>query len=297
MVLGQCKVKGLVKVAISVAMLGLPGLVMPEATRTLDTSFVLASDVEMENPHDIKLSLDGELLYVSDVGFNRILVLDSESLAYVGEFGGDHQAGTHDIDFDSRGAAYVADTHNNRVTIYKMEGAHGQLIAEIGEGVRGPEGVLAHPNGRIYVAGAWSGNVVAYENGVAVAALTGLSSPHDLEITPDGHIWLADAGNDRMLLLSPELQILEELSGAPYDFNGVRYQDVLPDGTLIAADKNSHTVKFIAPDRELLLVLGTGRPGKGPGEFTTPEGVETRGDTLWISDSGNDRIVKYRMHR
>ena len=27
----------------------------------------------------------------------------------------------------------------------------------------GPEGVLAHPNGRIYVAGAWSGNVVAYE--------------------------------------------------------------------------------------------------------------------------------------
>jgi hypothetical protein len=29
--------------------------------------------------------------------------------------------------------------------------------------------------------------------------------------------------------------------------------------------------------------------------FTTPEGVETLGDILWISDSGNDRVVKYHM--
>jgi DNA-binding beta-propeller fold protein YncE len=258
-------------------------------------TFISASTVEMENPHDIKLSADGKLLFVSDVGFNRILVLDPETLSYVGEFGSDHQQGTHDIDFDSRGAGYVADTRNNRVTIYRMDGAIGKLIAEIGEGIRGPEGVLAHSNGQIYVAGAWSGNVVAYKNGVPVAELTGLSSPHDLEINPDGNIWLSDAGNNRMLLLSPELEILKEWSGKPYEFNGVRYQDVLPDGTVITADKNSHTVKFIGADGELLLVLGSGKPEKGPGVFTTPEGVETLGDTLWISDSGNDRIEKYKV--
>ena len=128
-----------------------------------------------------------------------------------------------------------------------------------------------------------------------VKQLSGLSSPHDLEQAPDGNIWLADAGNDRMLLLSPDLEIKHELKGAPYDFDGVRYQDVLPDGTLIAADKNNHTVKVIAPDGKLLAVIGTGRRGKGPGQFRTPEGVEVRGATLWISDSGNDRIVKYRM--
>jgi hypothetical protein len=33
----------------------------------------------------------------------------------------------------------------------------------------------------------------------------------------------------------------------------------------------------------------------GPGEFRTPEGVEVRGDAVWFSDSGNDRIVKYRL--
>ena len=124
----------------------------------------------------------------------------------------------------------------------------------------------------MYVAGAWSGDVVAYEDGNPVAELSGLSSPHDLEITHDNDIWLSDSGNNRMLLLSPDLQVKHELKGIPYNFNGVRYQDLLPNGILIAADKNNHVVKFIAPDGKLLFILGTDNPGKGPGKFTTPEG-------------------------
>ena len=257
--------------------------------------FLGASSVALENPHDLKLSPDGRHLFVSDVGNNRVAILDPETLDLLAEFGADHQSGTHDVDFDDRGRAYVADTHNNRVTIYEMDGTEATLVEELSERIRGPEGVLIHPNGRVYVAGAWSGNVVAFEDGVVVGELTGLRSPHDLELMADGTLWLADAGNDRMLLLSPDLEIQRELKGPPFDFNGVRYQDVLADGTLIAADKNNHQVKIIGPDGALLLVIGDGRPGQGPGRFTTPEGIETRGDTLWISDSGNDRIVKYRL--
>ena len=257
--------------------------------------FIAASDVPLANPHDLKLSPDGKYLFVADVDNNRVAILDPETLALVAEFGAGQQSGTHDVDFDETGRAYIADTRNNRVLIYEIDGTEATLAGELGERIRGPEGVLAHPNGRIYVAGAWSGNVVAYEDGKIVGELTGLRSPHDLELAPDGDIWLADAGNDRMLLLSPALEVKRELKGPPYDFNGVRYQDVLPDGTLIAADKNSHQVKIISADGSLLLVIGSGRPEKGPGLFTTPEGVETDGDTLWISDSGNDRVVKYRL--
>jgi DNA-binding beta-propeller fold protein YncE len=261
----------------------------------LQVAFIGAGAVELDNPHDLKLSPDGKYLFVSDVGNDRVAVLDPETLALVAEFGSDHQSGTHDIDFDAMGRAYVADTHNNRVAIYEMNGAEATLIGELRSRIRGPEGVLAHPNGSIYVAGAWSDNVVAYKAGEVVAELQDLSSPHDLELASNGDIWLADAGNDRMLLLSPELEIKRELSGAPYDFDGVRYQDVLPDGSLIAADKNNHQVKFIAPDGGLILVLGTDSPEMGPGKFKTPEGIEVQGDTLWISDSGNDRVVKYRI--
>lgn len=257
--------------------------------------FLDASSVALSNPHDLRLSPDGKLLMVSDLGNNRVTVLDPETLEYVGAFGEDHQSGTHDIDFDAAGRAYVADTHNNRVTIYEMDGTEAELVGELARDIRGPEGVLAHPNGNIYVAGAWSGNLVVYRDGEKVDEMTGLSSPHDVALAPDDNIWLADAGNDRMLLLTPDLDVLSEWRGSPYDFNGVRYQDVLPDGTVIAADKNSHSIKFISADGELLHVLGDGRPAKGPGKFITPEGVEVRDDILWLSDSGNDRVVKYRF--
>ena len=261
----------------------------------IELTFLRGSTTPLSNPHDLKLSPDGKYLFVSDVGKNRIAILDPESLALISEFGSDHQSGTHDIDFDTKGRAYVADTHNNRVTIYNMKGHEAELAGELSEGIRGPEGVLVHPNGLIYVAGAWSGNVVAYRDDKIVSELSGLSAPHDLELAADGDIWLADSGNHRMLLLSPELKVTRELKREEYDFNGVRYMDLLPDGTLIAADKNNHVVKFIGPDGKLLSVLGTGEPGKGPGRFVTPEGVEVKGNRLWLSDSGNNRVVLYSI--
>lgn len=272
-------------------------LATPALADAMRAEYLGASDTSLDNPHDLKLSPDGAHLYVSDVGNDRVVIMDPDSLAVIATFGDDHQDGTHDVDFDAEGRAYVADTHNNRVTIYEMDGVSAVLVGELSEDIRGPEGVLVHPNGRIYVAGAWSDNLVAYENGVVVAELSDLSSPHDVEMSPEGDIWLADAGNDRMLLLTPDLETKKELSGPQYDFDGVRYQDVLDDGTLIAADKNNHVVKIIDPDGNLELVIGTGRSGEGENIFRTPEGIEVRGDTLWIADSGNDRVVKYRISR
>ncbi len=270
-------------------------LISTQAAADPRAKFLGASTADMGNPHDIKLSPDGRHLFVSDVERNRVLILDAQTLAPVGSFGADRQRGTHDVDFDGSGRLLVADTHNNRVLIYRMNGIDAEFETQIKGGFRGPEGVLAHPNGRIYIAGAWSDNVVAIADGKRVGELTGLAAPHDLELAPNGDIWLADADNDRMLRLSPDLKIVAEWRGSAYGFDGVRYQDVLPDGTVIAADKHTHSVKVISETGKLLLTIGTGKPGKGPGVFTTPEGVETRGETLWISDSGNDRIVKYRL--
>ena len=263
----------------------------------LEVEFLGASTTDLDNPHDLKLSVDGKYLFVSDVGNNRVVLLNPETLEFVSSFGADHQSGTHDVDFDPNGTAYVADTHNNRIAVYAMRGTNAEFSGQITGPIRGPEGVLVHPNGLIYVAGAWSNNVVAFKNGDVVAELSGLRSPHDLELDPNADIWLADAGNNRMLLLSPTLKVKRELSGAPYHFNGVRYQDVLEDGTLIVADKNNHQVKMIKSDGTLLLTLGDGIRGLGPGRFSTPEGIEIQNGNLWISDSGNDRIVKYKLKR
>ena len=257
----------------------------------------MASRTPLSNPHDIKLSPDSRFLYVSDVGNDRIVVLDAGTLEAVDQFGADVLGGVHDIDFAADGRAYVADTHNGRIAIFDMRGSRGELSGSLDERLSGPEGVLVHPNGLVYAAGAWSNNVVAYREDKVVFELRGLSAPHDLELAADGSIWLADAGNDRILLLDESLQIIRELSGPAYGFNGVRYLDVWPDGTLVAADKYSHTVKFIDATGALVATLGSGQPGHGAGVFKTPEGVDSADSRVWLSDSGNDRVVVYRVTR
>lgn len=288
---GQEGIMKLLLITILIVFLSCPAI----SAQPLKAVFEKESTIRLSNPHDLKLSPDGRYLMVSDVGNNRIAILDPDSLALLGQFGADHQSGTHDIDFDDQGLAYVADTHNNRVTIYRMQDKQATLIGELSDSVRGPEGVLAHPNGRIYVAGAWSGNIVVFDQGKKIRELTGLSSPHDLELAANGDLWLADSGNDRILLLSEELDIKDELSREKYGFRGVRYLDTMEDGTLIAADKNTHSVKFIGADGTLKLQLGNGKASRGDYKLTTPEGAEVRGNQVWISDSGNDRIVRYLL--
>jgi len=266
------------------------------ASQPLKAIYEKESTVDLNNPHDLKLSPDGRYLMVSDVGNNRVAILDPDSLLFLGEFGRDHQSGTHDIDFDKSGLAYVADTHNNRVAIYRMQDKVAILINELKGSIRGPEGVLAHPNGKIYVAGAWSNNIVVFDQGEKTRELAGLLSPHDIELAPNGDLWLADAGNDRVLLLSSELAIKDELTREEYGFRGVRYLDTMADGTLIAADKNTHSVKFIGADGTLRLQIGTGNSSRGDYELSTPEGVEVRGNQVWISDSGNNRIILYLIN-
>jgi DNA-binding beta-propeller fold protein YncE len=213
----------------------------------------------------------------------------------IGSLGADHQSGPHDIDFDAGGRLLVADTHNHRIAIYELDGAQGKRIGELSGSMRKPEGVLAGPEGRVYATGAGSDNLVVYMKGSVVKEVGGLSSPHDVEFAPNGDLWIADAANDRMVRMTSDLATVTVLEGAPYDFRGPRYLDVAPDGTLVVADKYSHSVKIIAESGEILAVIGDGSAGKGPGKFRTPEGVELAGDLVWIADSGNDRIVMYRL--
>ncbi len=131
-------------------------------------TYILESETRLSNPHDIKLSPDGKYLYVSDVNNNQVVILDPETLEYISAFGSDHQHGTHDVDVDSLGRIYVADTHNHRIAIYELQDTIPRLVDELNQGIRAPEGVLVHDNGRVYATGAGSGNVVAYENGRSI---------------------------------------------------------------------------------------------------------------------------------
>lgn len=262
--------------------------------------FVLAGDEVLSNPHDIDLTPDGKYLLVSDLGNDRVAVLDAESLKLVDSIGDkdkDVLAAPHDVHVGPDGKLYVADTGNDRIVVYSLDGSKGTKSGEIKGKIYAPEGVFAAEDGRVYATGAGSGNIVIFENGKAVAEANGLSSPHDVTTDWKGSYWVADSGKDRMILMTADLKISKVLEGDAYKLKGPRYLDVTDDGFLIVADKNTHSFKIIGPDGVLAAVIGTGESGKGPDVFTTPEGVKQRGNDLWLSDSGNNRVVRYRIVR
>jgi DNA-binding beta-propeller fold protein YncE len=247
------------------------------------------------HPHDIVLSPDGTRLYVADNGNHRIAVLDPVSLEEIGAFGAGEVREPHDVAFDARGRLLVADTGNSRIAIFEVSDGQGCLVSELRGSIRRPEGVVVHPDGLVIATGAASGNLVVFREGKATAETGGFSAPHDVAIGPEGSIWVADAGNDRMVQLNDDLEVMRTLAGPPYDFHGPRYQDFDAAGRMFVADKYSNQIKIIAPDGSLAQVFGSKQSGKGDGVFNRPEGVEIAGEQVWFADTYNNRIVRYRI--
>jgi len=278
-----------------VGVLAVPFVLCSDVAAAFGLQFVGGSKQVFAEPHDIALSPDVRRLYVADNNNDRIAVLDPETLDVLGTFAEGEVGAPHDVAFDAAGRLLVADTDNGRIAIYEVSGAGTRLAAELRGAFRRPEGVAVHRNGRVYVTGAASGNIEAFEDGRSVGVAGGLSSPHDVAVAADGTLWIADAGNDRLVAMTPDLQVKAEISGPPYNFDGPRYLEFDSADRLYVADKYSHQIKVLAPDRSMLLTLGADRGGVGPGLFDRPEGVAVRGTAVWFSDTYNDRIVRYRV--
>jgi len=277
-----------------VAVIALAALVI-SPVHAFELVFEAHSEASFAQPHDITLSPDQRYLYVADNNKDRIAVLDPVSLELLGSFARGEVSEPHDVVFQADGKLLVADTGNSRIAVYDVSAATGRFVGEVTGGFSRPEGVAVHPNGRLYVTGAASGNIVALENGKQVAEVGGLSSPHDVAIAADGTVWVADSGNDRLIHYSEDLKTLNTIDGKPYEFNGPRYLDFDSKGRLYVADKYAHQIKVLAPDNKLIYTLGQDRAGLGPGLFDRPEGVVIYNQDVWFSDTYNNRIVRYRI--
>lgn len=270
-------------------------IAMSQAAFAIDFKLLTTSNNTLSEPHDIVLSPNGKSLYVADNGNNQIAVLDSKTLQHNYNFGEDTLSEPHDVVFDKQGRLLVADTGNNRIAIFTINNEKAKLVETISGRIRRPEGVAVHQDGRIFATGSSSGNLVIFKDGKIIGEKTGFSAIHDVELDVNGNIWIADTGHQRIVMLDNKLNILKEISGKEFDFNGPRYLDFHQSGLIFVADKYSHSIKVISPTHKLLKTLGSGKPSKGEGRFDRPEGVELQGDDAWFSDTYNNRIVRYKI--
>lgn len=263
---------------------------------------VAVSKSVLSRPHDLILTSDGRHLLVSDLGNDVVRVLDSDSLEVVGQIGSGELSAPHDVALDDRGRLMVADTGNNRVAIYHLSGTSGRLVDQLTEGLGRPEGVVQTSDGRVLVTSVSGSHISAFKNGRRVARTGGpgsgpnrYSRPHDIDVDPTGRVIVADPGNNRLQVLSSELEYQFSIGGAPpYDFNDPKYFALDEIGRLYVGDQFNHRVLVFDRDLKLVGQMGTGKAGDAADQLNGLEGVVVRGRDVWISDTYNHRIVRYR---
>lgn len=260
-------------------------------------AFDLAGPADLNDPHDLAIGPDGRL-YVADKFGSRIAVLDPETLETVEVIANGALPGVHDISFGPGGRVAIAITGLNAVAVFDdFTGPKPQPTSIIS--APRTEGALVHSNGRIYAMASAIGAIAAFDGDKLVASVGGHIGAHDIAEDPDGNIWVADNANRRLVKYSPELVRLQDLNHPKFGFVGPRYLDFDAFGRLVVADQDAHRVLLIdpkGPDGGTLLgVLGDGMPGKGPGKFDDPEGVAVKDGRYFISDSDNNRIVRYSV--
>jgi tripartite motif-containing protein 71 len=182
-----------------------------------------------------------------------------------------------------------------------------------------PEGVAVAPSGEVYVADTGHDRVARFaadgrplgtlgsgrSSGAPTHTLEDLASdglvgqrigqlrrPLALAVAPTGDLYVADAGEDRVVELSPAGALLASwggAGGAPGRFDEPAGIAVDSAGHVFVSDRgNGRVEEFTAGGR---LLAAWGLTGSAPGELGRPAGIATdcRGDVL-VADTENNRV-------
>jgi sugar lactone lactonase YvrE len=237
------------------------------------------------------------------------------------------------------GSIYIVDSEDNKARVIMCCGSATTVIGT-GEPAQQPIGqtpvpateapllnpsdITGSPDGNIFVSNTGFHQVVRIApNGMATAfAGTGqpgfsgdggyaanaqLSEPTGLALSPDGVLYIADTGNNRIRRVRRD-GVIETVAGTGepgYSGDGgpavlaklYRPTDVIitGDGTLFISDTGNHVIRRVDPDGSIHTIAGTGVQGySGDGAsalqaaLNTPMALAFAVDgTLFVADSGN----------
>jgi sugar lactone lactonase YvrE len=135
-------------------------------------------------------------------------------------------------------------------------------------------------------------------------AVARFSAPRGLTIAPNGDMFVADTGNNRIRKVTPAGVVSLVAGGGSGSFNGIALltsfnapEDVIYNpatGTLFVADTGNHTIRQLTLAGESSAFSGSSQ-GFADGSsatamFSSPRGITVSGSDLLVADFGNNRI-------
>ena len=185
-----------------------------------------------------------------------------------------------------------------------------------------PYGVAVAADGTIYVADAGEsnrirkilpdGNVTTLAGGSegfadGIGASASFNTPSALALGPDGNLYVADTGNNRIRKITPEGNV-STVAGdgtagyvdgpaATAQFNAPIGLTVSGGGDIYVADTYNDVIRMITTEGQVTTIAGGGTPGYADGEqkvalFDTPCGIIVANNNLIVADTGNGRLRK-----
>ncbi len=272
---------------------GLP--VRAEDEKDFKINLLSVSEPFMLSPHDMTLTPDGMYLVITDMGNDRILLLDPLKLTLQAIIGEDELSVPHDVAFDGQGRLLVADSGNDRIVMYRLEGTKAILI-DTWDGIDGPEGITSAPDGRVFIAATLEHHILSMKNGKiekAVGRAWGkdLDRPHDVEIQPTDkgyNVITSDPGNNRLVVFDQDFAPQYEISTWDPPFSEPKYFSRDEEDRLYIADQYNHVVRVFDKDATPLISFADRH-------VKLPEGVLAKGNRVWVSDSDGGRVLLYEL--
>jgi trimeric autotransporter adhesin len=265
----------------------------------------IATSAELSSPRGVAIDASGNI-YIADAGNNRIrmvtkstgiisTVAGTGSSGYSGDGGLARLAllnSPRGVAIDASGNIYIADTDNRCIRMVTKSTGIISTVAGTGSSSYSGDGGLA-TSAKLY-----------YPYGVAIDA--------------SGNIYIADAGNNRIRMVTKSTGIISTVAGTGssgysgdgglaisaqlYDPSGVAFD---ASGNIYIADTINHCIRMVTKSTGIIsTVAGTGSYGySGDGGLATstalrsPEGVAIDASgNIYIADTKNQRIRMFSLY-
>jgi uncharacterized protein (TIGR03437 family) len=195
--------------------------------------------------------------------------------------------GPRSVAVDFQNNVYIADTGNNRV---RRITPAGNMVA-VASGLNDPEYVATGPDGSVYITDTGNNRVLKVTAGL-VSLVAQMLRPAAVTVDRAFNVFVADATH--IFKISSAGMVTTLFDG----LNSPRGLALTADGDLLIAQPAAHIILRLSSAGVLTTIAGTGAPGfSGDGGTATAAQLNSPADvvagltgTIWIADSGNNRI-------